>query len=408
MRNLLGFLAAKLLAGEADQLKEYSIGIDAFGKPSSYDPRSDSTVRVQIGRLRQRLAEYYRTEGALDTLIVEIPKGQLTLAHRSASVAEEALFSRGAASAFSETELSPNWPRRTQIAAGVAVGAILLSAVLAVELWRQLRHATPSETVWTPELEELWAPFLAPGKPVNISFEAPMFIRMGPTQLFRDTSVNRLAAAILSPAVSAVGNALHVQQIEPRYHYAPFQEVNSAFLLGKLLAGRKPQTFLVRNNQLSWEQMANNNWLFIGSSGFFAELVDGSHIERQFVVEPNGVRNVHPRPGEPSMFLEQHSVGTASPLGFSEDGEVYSVVTQVPGPSANSNIRYFESNVTPARLGAVQWFTEADLATTLVGKLKGPTGKLPRYYQVVIRVKYRDAIPIESAYVTHRELHGTL
>ena len=404
MRKLLQFLAEKLLSGEGDQLKEYSIGIDALGKPTSYDPRSDSTVRVQIGRLRQKLAEYYRTEGAHDTLILEIPKGQLSLEHGSSPMVEDVGSSHGAVNVFSEPEVSSKWLRRAQLAAGIAIAALVLCAVLAFELWRQAQHKTQYETVWTPELEELWAPFLAPGKPVNISFEAPMFIRMGPSQFFRDTSVNRLSDAILSPAVTAVSKALQVPQIGPRYHYAPFQEVNSAFLLGKLLAGRKPQTFLVRNNQLSWEQMANNNWLFIGSSGFFVELVEGSHIERQFIVEPNAVRNVHPRPGEPPTFMEQHSVGTASPLGFSEDGEVYAVITQASGPSANSSILYFESNVTSARLGAVQWFTDADLASTLVGKLKTPTGKLPRYYQVVIRVKYRDAIPIESAYVTHREL----
>ena len=132
--------------------------------------------------------------------------------------------------------------------------------------------------------------------------------------------------------------------------------------------------------------------------------MEGSPIERQFIVEAHAVRNVHPRPGEPAMFLEQHSVGTASPLGFSEDGEVYAVVTQAPGPSADSTIRYFESNVTSARLGAVEWFTESALAATLVSKLKGPSAQLPKYFQVVIRVKYRDAIPVESAYVAHREL----
>jgi len=53
LRRLLQFLADKSLCGEADQLKEYSIGVDAFGKPSTYDPRQDSTVRIQVGRLRQ-------------------------------------------------------------------------------------------------------------------------------------------------------------------------------------------------------------------------------------------------------------------------------------------------------------------------------------------------------------------
>src|SRR4029077_5940513 len=71
LRRLLRFLADKTIAGEADQLKEYIIGIDALGKPPSYDPRQDSVVRIQVGRLRQKLAEYYRTEGKDDTLVVD-------------------------------------------------------------------------------------------------------------------------------------------------------------------------------------------------------------------------------------------------------------------------------------------------------------------------------------------------
>jgi hypothetical protein len=79
LRRLLRFLADKSISGEADRLKEYIIGIDALGKPSSYDPRQDSLVRIQVGRLRQKLAEYYRTEGKDDPFVVELPKGRFKL-----------------------------------------------------------------------------------------------------------------------------------------------------------------------------------------------------------------------------------------------------------------------------------------------------------------------------------------
>jgi len=154
MRNLLGFLAAKLLAGEADQLKEYSIGVDALGKPPTYDTRSDSTVRVQIGRLRLKLAEYYRTQGALDSLVLEIPKGQLHLTYRSSTGVADAARFGGQALVAPETEVARVWRRRTLILAGVAVGAIALAAVLGVILWRQFQVQTHVETAWTPELEK--------------------------------------------------------------------------------------------------------------------------------------------------------------------------------------------------------------------------------------------------------------
>ena len=74
-RNLLNYLAEKSLSGDADSLKEYTVGLDVFAKPSSYDPRQESVVRMHMARLRQKLAEYYRTEGAEDSVIVNLPKG---------------------------------------------------------------------------------------------------------------------------------------------------------------------------------------------------------------------------------------------------------------------------------------------------------------------------------------------
>jgi hypothetical protein len=41
-----------------DPLKEYTIGVEALGKPTDYDPRLDPTVRVDISKLRAKLREY--------------------------------------------------------------------------------------------------------------------------------------------------------------------------------------------------------------------------------------------------------------------------------------------------------------------------------------------------------------
>jgi hypothetical protein len=75
LRHLLGYLTEKCLAGESDTLKEYTIGIDALGKPESFDPRQESVVRMHTARLRQKLADYYRTEGIEDSIILDLPKG---------------------------------------------------------------------------------------------------------------------------------------------------------------------------------------------------------------------------------------------------------------------------------------------------------------------------------------------
>jgi tetratricopeptide (TPR) repeat protein len=84
LQRLLTFVVEETLSGRGDVLKEYPIGVDVFGKQSSFDPRMDPIVRVQARRLRIRLATYYRDEGYGDEIIIELPKGGYTPTFRRA------------------------------------------------------------------------------------------------------------------------------------------------------------------------------------------------------------------------------------------------------------------------------------------------------------------------------------
>src|SRR5246127_1455497 len=77
--KLLKYLGEHSLDAPGTPLKEYQIATEVFLRPSDFDPRLDSTVRVQTGRLRAKLAEYYAGEGAEDPVIVELPKGSYAL-----------------------------------------------------------------------------------------------------------------------------------------------------------------------------------------------------------------------------------------------------------------------------------------------------------------------------------------
>jgi TolB-like protein/Flp pilus assembly protein TadD len=75
LRRFLSFVVLESLAGRRDELKEYVVGIQVFGKESTFDPRTDPVVRVQARRLRARLVRYYREEGESDQMLIELPKG---------------------------------------------------------------------------------------------------------------------------------------------------------------------------------------------------------------------------------------------------------------------------------------------------------------------------------------------
>src|ERR1043165_9750226 len=75
LRSFLSFIVNKVVDGEEDQINEYTIATDVFGRGKQFNPRIDSVVRVQAGRLRYKLHEYYSTEGKGDRILLELPKG---------------------------------------------------------------------------------------------------------------------------------------------------------------------------------------------------------------------------------------------------------------------------------------------------------------------------------------------
>ena len=58
LKRFLSFIVTETLAGRRDELKEYVVGVEVFGKEAAFDPRTDPVVRVQARRLGTRLAQY--------------------------------------------------------------------------------------------------------------------------------------------------------------------------------------------------------------------------------------------------------------------------------------------------------------------------------------------------------------
>src|SRR5262245_31452293 len=75
MARFLRFTVQCAIAGQAEQLKEITLGMEVFDRTSSFDPRTDTIVRVEARRLRSKLKEYYEGEGRSDPVWIDFPKG---------------------------------------------------------------------------------------------------------------------------------------------------------------------------------------------------------------------------------------------------------------------------------------------------------------------------------------------
>ncbi len=74
-QRFLKFVVDETLAGRSERLKGYNIALEVFDRPETFDPVVDPIVRIEAARLREKLREYYETEGQSDPIRIEMPKG---------------------------------------------------------------------------------------------------------------------------------------------------------------------------------------------------------------------------------------------------------------------------------------------------------------------------------------------
>jgi len=411
LRKLLIFLTEKSITGEAENLKEYVVAIDGLGKSQSYDPQHHSAVRIQMGRLRQRLGEYYRTEGKNDPIVVDLPKGRFRLTFEQRSIAapsdgEVSSSETHASHAVATRSIGGSAHHQVRKARWIPLLAIAFGWLLVFGLGYFVGHVAPkldrSTDRTSPDLEALWGPFLNGTQPLILSIEDPLFaeLRSNPGVYFRDRSMNEWSDVALSSELKQLSGVLKYSEMRPSRYYTAFGEAEASFLLGSMLRTREHPPSFVRTSQLSWQQLADNNVIFVGVQNLFFNQLRNMPIAPQLVPELNGVRDEAPSLGQPAFYADAY---TTAP---SEEGTIYALVTHLPGPNGKNDIESFTSNRSAGYLGAVQSFTDprfAHMVETKLSQMSG--GRFPRYYQVLLEVRYRDGVPTETRFVLGREMH---
>jgi len=78
MVRFLRFTVEQTIQGQANSVKESVLGMEVFDRTASFDPRTDTIVRVEARRLRSKLKEYYEGDGREDPLRIDFHLPLLT------------------------------------------------------------------------------------------------------------------------------------------------------------------------------------------------------------------------------------------------------------------------------------------------------------------------------------------
>ena len=149
--NFLKYVVEHTLAGRGEQIKEYCIATDVFGRKESFDPRLDPVVRVEATKLRSRLAGYYRTEGQQDRIRIELPKRGYAPTFRDQAPPEPVEESRSPLQTPSEVSAQPapvgliRW--KAIALAFAAILVVCLSGFGVTVLWNRRSLAPDAKSI---------------------------------------------------------------------------------------------------------------------------------------------------------------------------------------------------------------------------------------------------------------------
>jgi hypothetical protein len=397
LRVLLTYLVEKTLDGVAGTLKEYTIGVEAFGKREDYDPQEDASVRVQIGRLRQKLEEYYRTEGTDDPLVIELPKRRFELLFHERPAE---LTDRIDATAGTIGPVSPA-PARMISWSSLLLGALGVALLWAGwSLWgaRRVARAPVSAADTSAELRDLWRPFLTSDRPIMMAMTMRPFLRYDRGVIF-DWNLRSLADAEREEHLRELKLQLKTERLVPwEKIYTSFGEATGVFLLTRFFERNQLKLQLRRHDALTWEDIAEQNVVFIGS-GKIGVPFHSIPVQLAFQQRDHVILNLNPKGGEPAEFVTR----PPQPDDYMQD-EDYALISAVPGLHGSGEIIAFGGSSSSALWAAVEYMTEPRYASELVAKLRNSDGELPRHYQVVIHARFQALVPVEIKYVTHRVL----
>jgi hypothetical protein len=382
MRRLLGYLGEAHLAGTSKQLKEFTIGRDVMGKPEDYDPRVDASVRVQIGKLRQKLEQYYREEGAGAPLRVTLPKGHFELRVEARTGMKKVGMGAGV----------DRWRMAAVAGVVIALGAIMWGAVG----WQRSGAPEAVAETWPEEMHRFWAPFLESRKATVVVLGSPLFIRFH-NQYFRNPLANSWKEVQEKVPLEEMKKFLGAPTAPAETRrWTPLGEAMAAFRMAMVLGPVRPDLTLKRSSVLAWEDVRVSDLIFLGPTKFNPQLAM-LPVEQNFVFAETGIRNLKPQPGELAEYRRY------TPAEMEDIPEEYALVTRVRGVEGWGEVLALASTTTEGTWAAVEYVTNQATLKELMSKIETPAG-LPDRYQVLLRCRFKEQVPIRTEYVTHHVL----
>jgi hypothetical protein len=384
--GLLRYLAERTLNSPADHLKEYQIATEAMGRTLDFDPQSDASVRVQTGRLRSKLAEYYGSAGIHDPILIDLPKGSYTLSFVRRDFPPKLLTPAiGAISA----PVEPTAPSKNQQVTVLAL-SILASIIASGAAVYLFDHKTASSSTMKAASERLpaalqtfWNPFLhGPDEPIVV-FSNAVFVGDAETGL-RYFEASRDARS---------------QTIE---HYTGVGELAGVLELDRIFQKSGGQFRIKRGGLFTFDDARSNNLIFVGSPMENLTLrqfpTTQEFVFRRVPVGENRwnevIVDLHPRPGETAIYPP----GAKQEAGNAD----YAVIALVPSLDRSRWTLILAGLTTISTQAAVDYVCNERSMEELLHRMNVSIGGNLKPFEAVLKVKIVNDEPLQTQLIDWR------
>jgi hypothetical protein len=383
--KLLRYLAEHALDRPGGSLKEYQIATEVLGRSPGFDPQSDSTVRVQAGRLRVKLAEYYSHEGPDDPIVVELPKGSYALTFQVRTPVASLAAMPGVSLRFPSDEAKSETAKSPWVIAAVVLATLLLFSLAAVGVLLATRSR----------------PQVAAKAPVPVAY-----------QIFWNNFVNgpQQPWVIFSNASFVGRPQLNMHYFNPASdprtvildHYTGVGEVLAVHQLDRVFGLLNRPIRVKRGALFSLDDAKNNDLIFIGSPAENLTLLDipgtQEFVFRRIDSGPRKgdmeVLNMHPAPGEALTFM-----ASASDQPITED---YAVVGLEPGLDRERSMLILAGTTTMGTQAAAEFVCSEESLTELLHRLGVSKAGDLKPFEALLRVRVTHGVPVKEDLVALR------
>jgi hypothetical protein len=386
--KLLRYLARHAVDHPGTAIKEFQIATEVFGRSPDFDPQLDSMVRVQAGRLRSKLTEYYSSDGLEDPVVVELPKGTYVLSfhHRNHSAAKSPPGNVNGVVGKDALEKSTERRWGTEV---ISLSIFLAAAILVIVWLMATRNSGPvglaNESEPVPAaFRVFWKGFTSGPEEPWVVFSNAAFIGRPETGMrYRDAA--RDAGAPILDHYTGVGEVLAVHELDRVFG-----------LLHRRIRVKRGSLF-------SLDDAKNNNLIFIGSPVENLSLLEIPGTQEFFFEQStsgprkgdHAIINRHPQPDEGKEFF-----ATPSGVPLTED---YALLGLVKGINQGQSVLILAGNTTIGTQAAVEYVCRQSSLEELLLRLSVSQNGDLKPFEAVIRAKVARGVPVETELVAIRK-----